>query len=458
MRLCGCSVMALALLSLAGCASTTADIAIVNANVIDVARGAVLPRHTVLIRGDQIVAVAPARELRAARATLRVNGAGKYLIPGLWDMHLHLTTLPENEVGLRRRAIDHYLPLLLAHGVTGVRDPGGVREVILSLRRDVESGAVAGPRIMAAGPALSGPTPWGGNYAHALIVESAEAARAAVASLHAEGVDFIKLHDFLKRDVFLAAAEEARERKLPVAGHLHSRIAPADAAAAGVTIIEHVAPEIAAYAAENGEARINAFYDGWFKGGPNAYLRGTSDLWRTRDEQRLAAMLQQFRAKDAAVVPTLVLRTAAGTRDASVDRLPAAAARCESAVAEHEALDRDAVAEFVRTMSAQVVEMHRQGVRILAGTDAPAGCLVPGASLHRELEELVGAGLSPLDALRTATLNVGAHLRDPPLGRIAVGAAADAVLLRANPLEDIRNTRRIAGVLARGRWHAPTPR
>ena len=448
-----CSVLLLLLMS--ACAASrrnglapTATLAIVHASVVDVENGRLLPDQTVLVAGNRIVHVGPAGHARVPAGAHIVQANGKYLIPGLWDMHVHLRS--------PNFATEYFFPLLVANGITGVRDMGAALDSALALRRRAEADALFAPRIVVAGPSLAGRPPWESPAGHLWRVETPEEARAAVDSLHRAGVDFIKVHDFLPRDVYLAIADEAERLGVPLAGHLRASVGPVDASEAGQRSIEHIAPEFAAYCAPDGEARAKEFYSAWRKGFAVAFMEGMLELRRTRDRQTCREVWARLRSNGTWVVPTMVLRmqdSSFYSRPGASYLTPAMRKLCDATI-DHWAVAGPALTEaFYRDMGGQVVEMHRAGVPLLAGSDAGSACLVPGFSLHDELEHFVAAGFTPLDALRTATLNPTRFLEaTDSLGTVQPGKLADLVLLSANPLEDIRNAREVAAVILNGRY------
>jgi imidazolonepropionase-like amidohydrolase len=429
--------------------------AFTHVNVVPMGRDTVLRDQTVLVRRGRIAQVGPAGEVRVPGGARIVEGTGKYLIPGLWDMHVHTLTVPDSLLGLERRAVELFFPVLLANGVTGVRDMGAPLDSILALRRRIRTDSLLAPRIVAAGPALSGPSPWGGAAGHIWRVQTPEEARQAVDSLHRAGVDFIKVHDFLPRDVYFAIAAEAERLRMPLVGHLRASVGPAEASDAGQVSIEHLAPEFPAYCAPDGEARADEFYAAWRKDFATGLMKGILELRRTRDPRTCAGLWAHLRRNGTWVVPTTVLRRQDSTfysGPAASYLTPRMRALCDATIAQREPAGAALTEAFYRDMGAQVAEMHRAGVPLLAGADAGSGCLVPGFSLHDELEHLTEAGLTPFEALRTATTNPARFLgATDSLGTVEAGKVADLVLLDANPLEDIRNARRVQAVMRGGR-------
>ncbi len=411
------------------------DLAITNVTVIDGSDPA--PRHglTVLIRGDRIVSVGPTRAL--PRGTQVIDGRGKFLLPGFWDMHVH-TTVPTGR---------SLLALYVANGVTGVRDMAGEWPVLQAWRAEIAAGTLVGPRIVASGPYLEGgPMP----IPHLLARDPGEA-QAAVDSLVAMGVDFIKLHGQLSRETYFAIARRARERGIPFTGHVPRSVGSAAASDSGIRSIEHLlAVPMPCTAAES------------LTWSPRFPVQAA--LGRCSSEDQDAANAR-FVRNGTWMTPTFV-------------------AAYEIAEWPHRGLPGDAVARYLPTelrtfvlelfpmpdsipagselvgravlarRLAQVAAMHRAGVGILTGTDAPLRNSPPGFGLHEEMALLVRGGLSPHAAIRAATFAPAQFLGMlDSAGTVAPGKRADLVLLDADPLADIANTRRIAAVIFGGRLH-----
>jgi imidazolonepropionase-like amidohydrolase len=393
--------------------SQTPPVAITDTTVIDVTTGAHRAGVTVLTRGDRIAAIGP--RVTIPRDAKRVNGKGKFLIPGLWDMHTHHQgTGPE------------CLDLFVAKGVVGTRDMGGDAEFILPLRERVNSGALLGPEIVASGPMLDDAPP---GFPYRRRVTNAEEARAAVRDLKRLGVDFIKVHDHTPREVFFAIADEAPKVGLPFAGHVPAAVTIEESADAGIRSIEHL-------------ANYRVFDD-----------CSTGDTYSASDCARL---FDKLAAKGVWETPTM----------AFFETVPDVFSGAPLAHAEYAsdsllALTRDNVklshiepnvldkARLAGRLSLQAIhDLHARGSRFLAGCDG----LVPGFCLHDELEWLTKAGFSPLEALQTATINPALFLgRDAWQGAVEVGKRADLLVLDADPSVDIRNTQAIAAVIIRGK-------
>jgi hypothetical protein len=410
---------------------------------------------TVVVRDGRIAAVGPAAEVRVPAGARAVDGAGRFLIPGLWDMHVHL------QLG----DTDRMLALFLANGVTGVRDTAAAAEKVFAWREEVASGRRLGPRIFAGGPQLDGPDPPLPEIA--LSVRNAEEARAAVRRLREMGADFVKVHDGVSREAYFAAADEAHSRRLPLVGHVPPAITAFEAAHAGQKSIEHLAGVIQTLSTNEDEIRAMKFPSprpGEFSAIPaRLAVRGTRAL-DTQDPKRLDRLSELFVRNGVWQVPTLVN----GRSRAFIDELAAApderlrfvsARTRERWRPENDFFARYRTPEYVayikRDFSRRlevVGAMRRRGVCILAGTDVPAPYLYAGFSLHDELALLVEAGLSPMEALHAATGGPAEFLGiSKDEGTVEAGKVANLVLLAADPLQDIRNVGQVEMVVVRGR-------
>ena len=447
-----------------GAPNAPPPLVITDVTVIDVVAGRGVPGRTVLIQGDRIRAVGA----RAGRGAVRipagasvVDGRGKYLIPGLWDMHVH--ALPRER---RPRATETLFPLFVANGVTGVRDMGDVLDTLIALRARRARDTIVAPRLVAAGPIVDGPHPTFPDQS--IAVASASDAPRIVDSLASLGVDFIKVYSRLPRETYLALAAAARRRGIPFAGHVPVEVSVREASDAGQASVEHIADIVIDCSSE--EAALRRDYVAAVKDAPS----GATELTRARraartralatvDWPKCRALFAHLARNGTWVVPTLVVGanasdttrpndprlryfeapTVAGWRAERNAGAPRSGADASSAVRPAALAE---AAPYVR-------ELARAGVRLLAGTDLPNAFTFSGFDLHAELALLVEAGLTPAAALRSATSEAARFLRArDSLGTVAPGKLADLVLLDANPLVDIRNTAKIRAVLLAGRY------
>lgn len=412
---------------------------ITHVTVIDGTDSVPRPDQTVIVRGNRIVVVGPAASTPVPGAGRVVSGAGKFLIPGLWDMHVH-TDVPGGREVLR---------LYVVNGVLSVRDLAGTWERLTGWRKEIARGDLVGPRIMASGPYLEGgdiPIPH-------LLVRTPEEARLAVDSLARLGVDVVKLHGQMPPAVYFAAARAARERGLRVAGHVPRTITPAQASDSGVGSLEHLLQIPVFCTAAESLALAPRF--------PIQTVVGRC----SGDD--LSPLFSRLVRNGTWIVPTLTAAYEIAlwpTRDVPGDafagRLPDTLRQFVAQIFQMPSdipagAERVGLALFEKRL-ALVGTMHRAGVALLPGTDAPLRNSPPGFGLHDELALMARAGIPPFRILRSATLDPARYFGMlDSLGIIAVGKIADLVLLGANPLVDIRNTRRVEAVVANGRLIVP---
>ena len=444
--------MLLVVTALCACQTVPPDtLALRNVTVIDATDG-LRPAQTVLIDGDKIVAVTPAPGPPTAR---EIDASGKFLMPGLWDLHVHLT--------YDDRFTDEMPGLFLRYGITSVRDTGGLlhkmQPVVDAWRAD---DAVA-PRVYYSGPLLDGsPVVYDGGAVPEIGIENAtvEQALENVEQLHRAGVDFIKIYELTRPDVFDALSTRARELGLPVASHVPLSMT-ASTAAEYADSMEHLrnieldcANNAATLLAERQKRLQNPL------GMPGIELRAALHATQRLpavaqfDQQRCAAVLAALRP--VIQVPTTRLNTLSLHPAWERPDWPQALADLPAAVqADWRSLPDwfDADNTAYATFTLQLIRQLRDaGVPIGAGTDTPIGRAIPGYSLHNELALLVAAGLTPLEAIEAATVTPARFFGlQESMGAIAAGMRADLVLLNSNPLLDVRNTRDIAEVVFRGR-------
>ena len=415
--------------------------ALVGATVIDGSGRAPLTNAVIVVRGSRIDTIVPAQGYEIPRHTRVVDVSGKWIIPGLIDAHAHVSRWA--------------LPRYLAYGVTSVRDLHGSLDSILPLREEVNLNSIAGPRIYAAGAMIDGVPP---TYADAFGVRDAREARRAVDSLvqiGRGGSDLVKVYTEVDPELMRAITDEARTFQMRVAAHLGLTDA-VTAANLGVRSIEHLSgvPEAASPAPQ---ALYDAHRAGFFKGWTRF-----EESWAGLDSASLLRVAQALVARRVILVPTLVLHQTYANLDdpttytdsalkavprAEIDRWNTAdmIQRAGWTKADFEAFRKSRPRQdlFLR-----LFYMNR-GI-IATGTDASNQELVPGESEHKELELLVRAGIPPEDALLAATRNAALLIGADSIGTLAPGRAADLLVLSRNPYQDIRNTRSIEYVMARG--------
>lgn len=383
------------------------DVLIRDVAIVDVAHGVILPKTSILIRADKIISIGA--EISAAKDARVIDGAGKFVVPGLWDMHVHLTAREQ-------------LPAYLVYGVTGVRDMGSDFEQVRQWRAAIQQGVTLGPRIETSGPVVDG-FPAENPKVPVTVVRDPKEARTAFDRLDDQGVDFISVFPRLPRDAYFALAERARKYYSFVTGPVPATVSILEAIDARQKTIDRMSGILLACSTEEKKLR------------PIRSIALERRDWEGFRDAEIAAM-NSFSAEKA---------------DALFHRMALYETRSVPMLVNLRESSRQ---EGLFDMLAHVsMLMRRAGVNILAGTDAGQGSMRPGETLHQELALLVAAGLTPAEALQTATLEPARFLdATDSLGTVQQGKIADLVLLDANPLADIRNTRKIAGVLAGGKY------
>lgn len=424
-----------------------------HVTVIDATGAPARPGMTVVITGDRIVEMGPGESVRAPEGAQVVDAAGKFLIPGLWDMHVHWFH-------------EDYLPLFTANGVTGIRLMWGIPDH-QQWRQKMEQGALLGPRLAIASPIIDGPVPiWPGSVA---VKDEAEG-RQAVIQAKKDGADFIKVYSRLPREAYFGIADEAKKQGIPFAGHVPASVTVAEASDAGQKSIEHFTNVLEACSTREEDVRrmgaeaLANLPEGQ-KFPSRATLRPISRLMlETFSAEKANALAARFVRNHTWQCPTLtVLRNMAYIQDSAIHNdprvkyMPPGIASGWDPKGDFRLSDRtDEDYELSRASYRKLKElvgpMRRAGVEFLAGTDVINPYCFPGFSLHDELGLLVEAGLSPMEALQAATLNPARYLgREKDLGTVEKGKIADLVLLDASPLDDIGNTRKIDSVVFGGK-------
>ena len=398
-----------------------------HVTLIDATGSPAKPDMTVVITGERITTLGRTGKVRPPKGAQVINASGKFLIPGLWDMHTHLSFYADT-----KQPPFTAFPSLIANGVTGVRDMGGDFEQIEKWRKEITNGTITGPRIFQAGAYVDGQKEMSEFRASlSIVVNNPEEARRAVVTQKQRGIDFIKVHNGVSRDAYLALADECRKQNLPLATHLPRSIRAAEASDAGTRSLEHTETliESIAFDVAAGEK-------------PKDPLVAMNEF----TDEKAAALFARFANNGTYFVPTL-----SGYRSFMQDaeRLAATDAKYEAAAAGRKKLFQ----RFVQLVGL----MQRSGVNVLAATDFADKSggrrpdVRPGFTLHDELALFVEAGMTPMQALQTATRNPAQYLgKSDSLGTIEKGKFADLVLLEANPLARITNTRRIAAVIVSG--------
>jgi imidazolonepropionase-like amidohydrolase len=422
-------------------------IVINNVNVVDVRTGTILADQTVILERNHIASVGPSKSAKYPRNAPSVNGHGYFLIPGLWDMHVHLV-FGDWFPG----AQDVTLPLLIANGVTGVRDMGSELEIVQEWRNEIEAGRLLGPRIFTSGPMLDGPKP---RFPSSIAIATPEDGRRAVDEFKRRGSDFIKLQSLIPRDAVFAIADEAKKEEIPFEGHVPDSVRASEMSGAGMKSFEHLIGIFEGSSANE---------DDFLKGG-----KTVGRFLATYDPARAAALAALLAKNQTWQCPTLVWERGGNLIDATdfakdvrSKYVPAAWKNktwkrfTDEILQGYGTDDLASRKKFIEKELEVVQLLHKAGVPFLSGTDTPPGVYIfPGFSLHEELQRFVAAGFTPVEALQTATLNPARFFgMEEQLGTVEKGKLADLVLLNANPLEDISNTQKIAAVIVNGQYYS----
>ncbi|HTT19867.1 MAG TPA: amidohydrolase family protein [Candidatus Sulfotelmatobacter sp.] len=426
--------------------SASSTLIIHDVTVIDGTGTPAKPHQTVIVEDGKIVAIDNSGMGFAGKLLGKhVDGSGKFLIPGLWDMHVHMVFgdwFPHGK--------EITLPLFIANGITGVRDMGGELEVLQRWRREISEGKLIGPRIVMSCPMLDGPKP---RFPSSIAIKTSEDGRRAVDDLKQRGVDFIKLQSLIPREAVFAIADEAKKQGISFVGHVPDAVRASEASNAGQKSFEHL---IGIF--EGSSPLEDEFIQG---------AKTEKQFLSTYDPKRAAALFALLAKNQTWQCPTLVWERGGNLIDetdfAGDTRAKYVPGSWKTVTwkrftdqVEHDFNTDDLATRkrFVKKELEVVKAMHNAGISFLAGTDTPPGVYIfPGFSLHEELQRFVAAGFTPMEALQTATLNPAKFLgMEDRLGTIEKGKLADLLLLNANPLDDIANTRKIEAVIVNGRY------
>jgi imidazolonepropionase-like amidohydrolase len=421
-----------------------------HVTVIDATGAAAKPDMTVVISGDRIMMVGKTGRVRLPEDAVTVDARGKFLIPGLWDMHVH-------EWGK-----EVFFPLFIANGITGVRDMFSPLPPIKQWRGEIAAGSTLGPHIFAAGILVDGPKPLCGPCS--IAVGNADEGRQAVLKVKEMGADFIKVYSLLPRDGYFAIAAEAKRQHMIFAGHVPESVSAAEASDAGQKSIEHLTGVLVACSAKEAELRkqneTRLRTEGFLRNTMTVEQDAALDSF---DKKKAAALFARFVKNGTWMCPTLsVLRAQAFIADTDLQGDPRLKyvpkfLKTQFWVDPYGLNGRMAEdnAQAKRVFQKQlelVGMMKRAGVEFIAGTDTANPYVFPGFSLHEELALLVQAGFTPMQALQAATRDAARYVgQGDSVGTIEKGKLADLVLLDANPLSDISNTKKINSVVVGGK-------
>ena len=452
----------LAFLAAMACARPRTEhepIAITHVSVIDVASGAMRSDNTVIVSGNRISFVGAAIGARIPSGARVVDGRGKFLIPGLWDMHVH---------GFVYLFSDFAGPLMIANGVTGARDMGYYIDTTLRWRTSIAAGQEIGPRLVV-GARVDGPVNRAGFVSHVVTEEDGVRAVDTLSRMKdgSARADFIKTYSWVPRAAYFGIAAESKKLGVPFAGHVPYAVSAIEASNAGQRSMEH--EDDLMRACSSRDSVLRAAFGDTTTLSPERQLGQMRDqagvLRATYDPVKCRAVIATLARNHTWLTPTLVVYQpyahmfdSASTHPELSKFIPGIVQggwmRRAAGLTPTDSMVVRSYFSFDRTR-----DLKNAGVKLLAGTDMPQAFVYPGFSLHDELALLVRSGLTPFEALRAATYNPAEYLGAlDSLGTISQGKIADLVLLEANPLADISNTRRISAVIANGRLFDSTAR
>ena len=414
-----------------------------NVNIVDVENGVLLPAKNVVIQGEKIAAIYGEDDIFLSDSFRIIDGNGKYLIPGLWDMHTHFNW-----------NFEFSSPMLVANGVTGIREMWGDMDIIKDVRKQILIDALIAPDIYSAGAIVDGDPPFWPNSSG---VKDAESARAEVDNQVSEGVDFIKVYSLLTREAYMAIAERSNERNIPFAGHIPLSVSIWEAVASGQQSIEHL------YGILEGCSGNEKLMTPPFKKRLN--IEWTNSLMDSFEPVLLDSLANYLAESETWLSPTLtVLKNIANLDDPDLIKDPRL-----SFMPEYIQERWNPVNDFrFKNSKIEDFEVNRKkfelqlsllkafekaGVKMIVGTDFPNPYCYPGFSLHDEMQLMVNAGMTNATTLKSATYNPALFMKkQDEFGTVEVGKTASLVLLDGNPLENIGNTKRISSIFLRGRY------
>ncbi|WP_186785998.1 amidohydrolase family protein [Paenibacillus agilis] len=411
------------------------SLVIQHATVVDVRSGKLIQNQTIIVNGNKISYIGNGEDVTLPKNAKVRDATGQYVIPGLWDMHVHLL-----------KDYKHAFPLFLAHGVTGIRDLGTDMSHIELWKKAIQNGMPA-PRTVYTGAILN----QGVHVPFHFDLKTEQEARKAVRSIAEKGGDFVKVYSGLPRSIYNVVIDEARKYRLPVTGHLPFQVRAIDGVRMGQKSMEHLNGLFIATSSKEAELLKKPDL-------PKRYFEYEMIANKHYDSKVAAKLFNEFAENEVWQVPTLItpINMAKLEIDPRAKYVPPAIQKewITFIKTMKDTKELKLNVEYAKMMGGLVEKMNDAGVPIMAGTDSAT--LIPnsifGSSLHDELQLLVKNGLSPLQALQTATINPARYFeRVYELGTVEEGKLADLVVLEANPLEDIRNTARISAVVFNGK-------
>jgi imidazolonepropionase-like amidohydrolase len=447
-------------------AALAQPIAITHVNIVDVVNGGVHPDQTVIVESGKIASISPAANVKLTPNATVINASGEFLIPGLWDMHVHLRSdlrRPQTRLISENEAM---LNLFLPNGVVGIAEMGGdLADHVILWREEIRTGKRDGPRIITAGRKLDNDPPsWPGSIG----IKTAEDARDAVRENQAAGADFIKIYFRNASPAILGAVvDEAHKLHLKVTGHKPGNMSIQEFVESGVDGMQHAEP----LAAANREQVDGLTRERNKRAGTPFAMDQTEFMARfyaMRDAAEGARLYQSMAQKQFWVTPTVAIYTHTlehGVKDYDNDErrrffAPALWRTWDPKVTDVARRPFEGNALALRKATTKISEesavaAFKAGVPMALGTDCGADNdhMMPGWAVHEEMEKLVQIGLTPIDVLRMATINAAKWRGDANEGSVETGKVADLVLLRSNPLSDIRHAKEVDGVFQMGRYY-----
>lgn len=456
-------------LNVTGQSNSSQDYWVTNAYVVDVQNGQLMDGlKDIHIKNGKITAI-ETHQTQKRKQTTTIDAKGQYLIPGLWDMHTHpddpevwwMTPVPEDR--------DLLMPLFVLYGVTGTRDMAGDLQLVQDWRQKIKRGELLGPEIIAAGPLLDGANAsWDGSVS----IPDAQRVQFIVDSLKMAGVDFLKVYSGLPREVFFPLTEYAQKVNLPVVGHIPTDVTTVEGAAAGMICQEHLLNIILECSTKEADIRQGNIDYGDAENGLDRYYIRNKLMMDHFSIEKAKVLYEAYAKYNTWHSPTLSMWYKNAFYESEKPKDEQYFRYLPKYLRKYWQPDTNVHLKYrqkkiVETKQRQfdfylqiVKGMHDAGVPLLAGTDVGANPLCwPGIGVHNELEMFVKAGLSPAEALKTATINPVTFLQiEKDFGTVAVGKIADLVLLKGNPLDDIQQIRQIDAVIKMGVFYSEKER
>ncbi len=436
-----------------------------NINIVDVVNGIVLNEpKDILIKGNRIVIIRNYKKRKKEEIKRKIiDGTGKYIIPGLWDMHVHPDDPEMWRMNPDAASRDLLLPLFVLHGVTGIRDMAGSMEVVKTWKDRIKKKEILGPEIFACGPLIDGPNPmWDGSVG----VSNLSQVKPVIDSLIANGSDFLKVYSLLPDSTYFALSNYANQIKVPFVGHVPFTVTTIEASNTGMKSQEHLLNLLIDCSGITDQIYNKTVDYGNLSDGLSKYIYRNDLMIETYNNEKAQKIFKEFVKNKTWHTPTISMwyKNAYYEEEIKKDSVyynflpdymvnywkPEINDHLRRRHPKITALKKRIVKKYMQVIK----EMNQADVKLLAGTDMGANPLCfPGLSLHTELELFVKSGLSSAEALRTATINPTIFLNIADnYGTVEKGKVADLVILNENPLENIVNTRKINAVFRNGEY------